>query len=396
VWAKSPNRYTPTTHRPNYGTTSTFDFQQVATPMVHPTTGETIRSYKQLMHDPDTAEIWQTAFGKDFGGMAQGDKKTGQKGTNSIFVMTHDQIKLIPCTQTITYARVVMDFRPQKADLHHIRITAGGNLITYPGELWTRTADLTTSKLMWNSVLSTEGAKYMCLDIKNFYLSAPLDRYEYMKMPLTLFPEWIIEQYNLQMHALNGFVYLEMQRAVWGLPQAGILANKLLRRRLLPHGYYECTNTPGLWKHEWRPISFTLVVDDFGFKVKYVGKKHVEHLIRCINEKYKVTEDWTCDLYCGITLNWNYDERWLDISMPGYIKKLLLKYKHRMPTKPQHCPYAPAPKQYGAKVQTPLPVDISPKLSPKEIKEIQRVIGSILYYARAVDITVLMALSSAP
>ena len=102
-------------------------------------------------------------------------------------------------------------------------------------------------------------------------------------MPLTLFPEWIKEQYNLQMHALTGFVYLEMRRAVWGLPQAGILANKLLRRRLLPHGYYyECPNTPGLWKHEWRPISFTLVVDDFG--VKYVGKEHVQHLIRCIKE----------------------------------------------------------------------------------------------------------------
>jgi hypothetical protein len=132
-----------------------------------------------------------------------------------------------------------------------------------------------------------------------------------------------------------------------------------------------------------------LVVDNFG--VKYVGKEHVEHLIRCIKETYKVTEDWTGDLYCGITLKWNYDERWLDISMPGYIKKLLLKYKHCMPTKPQHCPYAPAPKQYGAKAQAPLLVDISPKLSPEEIKEIQRVIGSILYYARAVEITILMA-----
>ena len=71
-----------------------------------------------------------------------------------------------------------------------------------------------------------------------------------MKMPLTLFPKWIIEQYNLQMHALDGFVYLEMWQAVWGLPQAGILANKLLCQKLLPHGYYECTNTPGLWKHE--------------------------------------------------------------------------------------------------------------------------------------------------
>ena len=78
----------------------------------------------------------------------------------------------------------------------------------------------------------------------------------------------------------------------------------------------------------------------------------------------------------------------------GVHKKLLLKYKHRMPTRPQHCPYSPAPKQYGAKVQAPLPVDISPKLSPEEIKEIQFIVGSILYYARAVNITVLMALSS--
>jgi hypothetical protein len=80
--------------------------------------------------------------------------------------------------------------------------------------------------------------------------------------------------------------------------------------------------------------------------------------------------------------------------MPGYIKKLLLRYKHCVPAWPQHCPYTPAPKQYGTAAQSPLPVDMSPKLSPGEIKEIQRVIRSILYYARAVNITVLMALSS--
>ncbi len=50
--------------------------------MVHPVTGETISSYKKLMHDPATAETWQTAFGKDFGGMTQGDDKTGQKGSD--------------------------------------------------------------------------------------------------------------------------------------------------------------------------------------------------------------------------------------------------------------------------------------------------------------------------
>jgi hypothetical protein len=60
--------------------------------MVHPITKETISSYKKLMNDPATAEMWQTAFGKDFGGMLQGNNKTGQKGMNTMFVMTHDDI----------------------------------------------------------------------------------------------------------------------------------------------------------------------------------------------------------------------------------------------------------------------------------------------------------------
>ncbi len=140
------------------------------------------------MHDPATRDIWQTAFGKDFGGMAQGNNKTGKQGTNSIFVMNHKDILHTPNDCTITYARVVVDFCPQKLDPHRIWITAGGNLINYPGELTAKMADLTTSKLTWNSILSTKGARYMCLDIKNFYLTAPLNHFEYMKMPLTLFP----------------------------------------------------------------------------------------------------------------------------------------------------------------------------------------------------------------
>ena len=65
-----------------------------------------------------------------------------------------------------------------------------------------------------------------------------------------------------------GFVYLQMRNAVWELPQTGILANKLIHQCLAPHSYYECKHTPGLWKHTSRPITFTLVVDDFGVKYK--------------------------------------------------------------------------------------------------------------------------------
>ncbi len=165
VWANSPDIFTLTKLQPK-SAPPCLDFTQVAMPMVHPKMGETIRSYKQLMHNLATTKTWQTAFGKDFGGMAQGGKKTGQKGTNSIFVMTHAEIPYIPKDRTVTYAQVVVNFCPQKTDLHQIRITAGGNLINYPSKLSTWTADLATSKLMWNSMLSTPGAKYMCLDIK--------------------------------------------------------------------------------------------------------------------------------------------------------------------------------------------------------------------------------------
>jgi hypothetical protein len=188
-------------------------------------------------------------------------------------------------------------------------------------------------------------------------------------------------------------VHIEMRKAVWGLPQAGILANKKLRQELEPHGYREHENTPGLWYHKTRPISFTLVVDDFG--VKYVGKEHADHLIACLaKSKYKLTEDWKGNLYCGITLDWNYKMRHIDISMPGYIKKKLHEYGHAHPTRLQTCPYSPEPKTYGAKAQSPIPNDDSKPLDKKGILKIQKIVGSILYYARAVDSTVLIGLSS--
>ena len=53
----------------------------------------------------------------------------------------------------------------------------------------------------------------------------------------------------MEANAHKGFVYLEIRKAIYGLPQAGILANKLLWKRLAPHGYYEVAHTPGLWRH---------------------------------------------------------------------------------------------------------------------------------------------------
>ena len=86
----------------------------------------------------------------------------------------------------------------------------------------------------------------MVIDIKIFYLEIPLDRFEYTRIPLYVFPQHIIDQYNLDRHAKYGFVYLEIRQAIYDVPQAGDLANKLLRKCLPPVGYYECVYTPGL------------------------------------------------------------------------------------------------------------------------------------------------------
>ena len=141
--------------------------------------------------------------------------------------------------------------------------------------------------------------------------------------------------------------------------------------QLKPHGYLKHENTPGLWYHKACPVLFTLVVDNFG--VKYVGKEHLDHLISCLKQiKYKLTEDWTGSLYCGISLNWNYKAWYVDISMPGYIniKKKLHTYGHVYPKRIQTCPYSPKPKSYGAKAQAPLPPKNSKPLDKKGVLKV--------------------------
>jgi hypothetical protein len=116
---------------------------------------------------------------------------------------------------------------------------------------------------------------------------------------------------------------------MYGLPQAGPLANKLLKQQLNKHGYYQNRLIPGLWKHKSRSIQFTLVVDDFGVKYvgrENVGREHAEHLKSVLEEHYKVTTDWTGGRYIGIHLKWDYEKWQVHMYMPGYVQKALLQF----------------------------------------------------------------------
>jgi hypothetical protein len=141
---------------------------------------------------------------------------------------------------------------------------------------------LTTEKNLINSVISTLGAKFLVNDIKNFYLNTPLGRFEYMVINLSSLPQETIDKYDLTELAQEGKVYIKIQKGMYGLPHAGILANELLQRNIAKDGYRPTKHTHGLWKHDTRPISFLIVVDDFG--VKYVGREHAENLMECIKK----------------------------------------------------------------------------------------------------------------
>ena len=85
-------------------------------------------------------------------------------------------------------------------------------------------------------------------------------------MKMEILPQEIIDKYNLCAIENNGWVCIHIKRWIYGLPELGNLANKLLKKRLLKSGYCETQFTPGLYCHVWRPLMFSHVVDDFGVK----------------------------------------------------------------------------------------------------------------------------------
>jgi hypothetical protein len=123
-----------------------------------------------------------------------------------------------------------------------------------------------------------------------------------------------------------------------------------------------------------------------------VGKQHAEHLRNALLRTYELTTDWTATVYSGMTLKWDYGNRTCDIIMPGYVSNVLRKFQHDAPKHPQHTPSRYVTPVYGAKTQYATKYE-TPPLMATQCLTIQKVIGSVLYYARAVDPTVLMPLN---
>jgi hypothetical protein len=124
-----------------------------------------------------------------------------------------------------------------------------------------------------------------------------------MVINLSSLPQDIIDEFGLLSLEHDVRVYIEIQKGMYGLPQAGILTNELLQRQLALDGFHPTEHTNGLWKHETRPVWFSLVVDYLG--IKYIGRDNAEHLMASIKKNYDISSDWTGSANCSSKLDWD-------------------------------------------------------------------------------------------
>jgi hypothetical protein len=188
--------------------------------------------YIALKKDPRLQPLWTRCFGNEYGRLFQGIQNI--PGTDTCFFI---RLTNIPKDRKITDGKIVCDYKPHKKEKECVRLTMGGDRLEYSGDIATSTADITTFKILISSTLSTEEAAMMMMDIKNYYLGTPLPQFENMKMLLSRFPEEIFQKYNLNTLAVDGWVYIDIRKGMYGLKQVGLLANQLLQTRLTPFGY---------------------------------------------------------------------------------------------------------------------------------------------------------------
>ena len=238
-------------------------------------------------------------------------------------------------------------------------------------------------KILIESVIS-DGSKWLTIDIKDYYLSTPLPRPEYLRISSKFLPPDVVQTYNLQRYFNNQSILFQVNKDMYGLPQAGLLAQQRLITHLTSHGYHQ-TDTTCLFRHVSNGTVFSLVFDDSG--VKYTTLDGANHLIRTLKILYTITIDWTRSKYLGFSINFDSSQRTVTLSMPGYIAKVLQRFAPSL-TFGANSPALYVPPTYGVGKQT-LHIDVSTRLSTTETTTLQQIIGSLLYYARGVDVKIL-------
>jgi hypothetical protein len=188
--------------------------------------------------------------------------------------------------------------------------------------------------------------------------------------------------YDLKRFCRNDAIYFSVHKTHYGLPQAGALSQQRLFAHLMRHGYNQIPSSPSVFKNATGSIRFTLVVDDFA--VAWHKQEDVDHLIHTLTLLYQVKINWLGTKYLGMTIDIDRVARHVTLTMPGYVEKLLRRVRPNG-IKGAHTPAKYTPPNYANPGAQTASIDPSPFASEDDKKLLQSVIGTLLYYSRAVD-----------
>ena len=246
---------------------------------------------------------WFKALSNEWGRLSHGND-AGVEYTDTIEYIAHTEV---PKNEKVTYASFVCDCRPLKDEQWRVRLVVGGDKLPYDSDSGSPTTDMIETKLLINSTISDadKGARFATLDLKDMFLHTKMDNPEYMKVSLKYFLPDVIQRYNLHALVHNGYITMRINKGMYGLKQAALLAYETVSSLLIKSGYTPIAGSLGLWTHKTRDLSFCLCVDDFG--VKYKKLEDLHHLQETLQEIYTVKSDYRGDffwdsLYNGIIM----------------------------------------------------------------------------------------------
>jgi hypothetical protein len=295
----------------------------------------------------------------------------------------------IPPGKTATYVNPVCSEKLRDAgDIKfRTRATIGGDQVDYPYETTAVTANLESIKILFNAMISDD-IQLATIDLEDFYLGTPLPHAEYIRIPVKFIPPKVIAFYKLQPFLHKGALYCAVLKTHYGLPQAGALSQQRLFKHLAEHGYHQLKHSPSLFRNSDGSIRFALVVDDFA--VIWKDKARIKHFIQTLRLLYTVKVDWNGSKYLGMDIAIDRPHRHVTLSMPGYIEKLLRRIRPSG-VKGAATPSIYQPPNYKSPKAQTATIDASDFATADQKHELQVVVGTLLYYARTVDPSILTA-----
>ena len=348
------------------------------------------------------------------------------KGPNRPLILeaSHNEyVRLVDTTKTMTftnkkpsntkatYYNPVLEYKTDQDNKRIVRVrgTGGGDKVVYEFGNTSQVADTIAFKCLLNALASEDG-HLITSDLKDFFLTATLPEKVYLKILWSQLPEQTISKYDLTPNIdSNGvkFIYGELQQALYGLPQANSLAAQALKENLARHEFYE-TDISCLYRHKTRNITLLAHVDDFAIKLSKSPPTIIKDalFVKDVLEKcgYTGKFNWggidfanntvpqVYDLaWCGYEIHHDKNKRAVTLSMNDYYQKLA----SQLPThiKPCSTPGVPFNIKYGSKQQFAIDTPTDVKLSPEQLKFLQKFVGEVLWYSNAVAHDILTAIS---